>query len=65
MATSKAQQKATMKYMRENLDEIRFRVKKGKKAEYQEFAESQGESLTAFIIKAINEKMERDGQEGD
>ena len=41
-------------------DEIKVRVNKGKKEIIQAFAESNGESVNAFINRAISEAMERD-----
>jgi predicted HicB family RNase H-like nuclease len=61
MAVSKAQQKAVAKYMAENYDEIKVRVFKGRKEEIKAHAESRGESVNAFINRAIDEAMERDG----
>lgn len=52
----------TMNYMRENLDEIKFRVPKGQKAVIREHAEKQGEKLTPFIVRAITETINRDNQ---
>ena len=49
---SKAQQKAVSKYMKENY--------KGRKAEIKAHADIQGESVNAFISRAIVETMERD-----
>lgn len=60
MPYNEAQKNATMKYMRENLEEIRFRVKKGRKDEIRMHAESRGESLTSFICRAIAETIDRD-----
>ena len=60
MAYTPAQGKAIQKYMKENLEDIRFRVKKGRKSEIRAHAEQQGESMTAFIIRAIDETMRRD-----
>ncbi|HIR89087.1 MAG TPA: hypothetical protein IAC96_09075 [Candidatus Fimimorpha faecalis] len=54
------QKEYTMKYMKNNLDEIKFRVPKGKKAEYRKAAENRGKKLTPFIIEAIEEKIEHD-----
>ncbi len=50
----------TINYMKEKLDEIKFRVPKGQKEVIRNHAERQGEKLTPFIIRAINETMERD-----
>lgn len=57
MPTTKAQQKAVNKYMKNNYDEIKVRVEKGRKAEIQAYAEAQGESLNAFIKRAISQAM--------
>lgn len=60
MPVSKAQQKAVSKYMKENYDEIKARIPKGKKEIIKAHAEAQGESLNAFINRAIVDTMERD-----
>ena len=60
MTATKAQQRAVNKYMKENYDEIKVRTDKGKKAKIKAHAESQGESVNAFINRAIDETMERD-----
>ena len=59
---SKAQQKATAKYMKSNYDEIKIRVPKGEKAEIQLAAEKQGESLNAYVIGAIEKRIEQEIQ---
>ena len=51
-----AQNKATQKYIKCNYDEIRIRVKKGKKEEYRQKAEVLGKSLNQFIIDRIEKK---------
>ena len=56
---SEAQRRATNKYL-EKFDEMRVRVPAGQKAVTKDHAEAQGESLNAFINRAINETMERD-----
>ncbi len=50
----------TMKYMKDNLEEIRFRVKKGEKDRYKIAAEKTGLSLAKFFLTAADEKIERD-----
>lgn len=60
MAVSKAQQKAVGKYMKLNYDEIKTRVPKGQKESIQAHAAAQGESLNAFVNRAIEETMQRD-----
>jgi len=62
MAVSKAQQKAVAKYMKNNYDELKVRISKGKKAELQEHAAMGGESLNGFVNRAIDETVERDGK---
>ena len=44
----------------EKFDEMRVRVPAGRKAEIKAHAEAQGESLNSFMIRAMNEAMERD-----
>ncbi len=61
MAVSKAQQKAVHKYVRENYDRQEITFSKGKKAIIKAHAEARGESVNAFINRAIDETMERDG----
>jgi len=60
MTVSKAQQRAVSKYMKENYDELKVRMPKGEKEKVKAFAEQHGESLNAFVIRAITEAMERD-----
>ena len=57
---SKAHMKATAKYMKANYDEFKVRTPKGKKEQVQEHTASTGESMNAFINRAIQETMERD-----
>ena len=61
MAYSKAQKKATAKYMKNKLDDIKVRVPKGKREVYKAHAERKGKSLNALII----ELLEKDMQEED
>ena len=61
MPTTKAQQRAVNKYMKENYDEIKVRTEKGQKDRIKAHAESRGESVNAFINRAISETMEREG----
>lgn len=62
MPASKAQQKAVAKYMKENYDEIKTRVPRGKKEQIKAHAEARGESVNGFINRAIDEAIERDGK---
>lgn len=61
MAYSEAQKKATAKYMKNKLDDIKVRVPKGKREVYKAHAERKGKSLNSLII----ELLEKDMQEED
>lgn len=60
MAVSKAQQHAVNKYVKSNYDEVKLRMPKGKKDVIQAHAAQQGESVNAYINRAIDEAMQRD-----
>ena len=59
MKQTEAQLRATRKY-HDKLDNLQIRVPKGTKAIIAEHAAARGESLNAFVVRAINEAMERD-----
>jgi len=63
MAIRESQRKAVAKYNAANYDRVELRLPKGKKSPVQAHAEAQGESLNAFINRAIDETMERDNAE--
>ncbi len=63
MPISKANQRAVAKYTKANYDEIKVRVSKGEREKIKAHAESTGESLNAFINRAINETIARDERE--
>ena len=63
MAVSDAQRRAANKYISEKLEEIKFRVPKGKKDIIKAHAESRGESVNSFINRAVDETIERDGED--
>lgn len=65
MPASKAQQRAVKKYMAANYDEIKIRLSKGEKPRIQAHAAALGESVNAFIGRAIKEAMERDTKAGE
>ena len=58
MAT-KAHLEGNRRYL-EKQDSILIRVPKGRKVELQAHAEQQGESLNGFIVRAVDETIERD-----
>ena len=62
MALSEARRRANKKYINEKLDEIKFRVPKGERDILKQHAEKMGESVNAFIYRAVKEAMERDNQ---
>ena len=55
----KAQTRASNKYHAEKYDRLYPFVLKGRKAEIQAAADAAGESLNDFIVKAIDERIER------
>lgn len=59
MAVSKAQQASVNKYVKANYDRINVTFPKGRKDEIKAIADTQGQSVNAYIISAVDEKMER------
>ena len=57
---SKAQQKAVNKYVKNNYDRINVTFPKGQKEIIKDHAKRNGESVNAFIVRSVNERMERD-----
>lgn len=60
MAYSEAQKKATAKYMKNKLDDIKVRVPKGKREVYKAHAERKGKSLNALIVELLEKDMQED-----
>lgn len=60
MAPSEAQKKATAKWQKEKVEDIKFRVPKGEKARIQAHAAARGESTNAFIYRAVQETIQRE-----
>lgn len=54
---SKNQQKSVNKYIQKNYDRINLTLPRGKKAELQEHAQANGESVNAFIARAIEKTL--------
>ena len=65
MSVSKAQQKATNKWIEKTYDRINLTVPKGQKDIIKAHAESHGESVNGFINRAIDETMDRDKAAGE
>ena len=57
MAISEARKRANAKYNLKAYDRIELKVAKGKKEEIRLFAEANGESINAFVNRAISEAM--------
>lgn len=53
------QKKWTMDYMKNNLDDIKIRVPKGKKDEYKALAASRGVSLTKLIVDMLEQELQK------
>ena len=56
---TEAQAAATKKYLK-NIGEYKLRVSKEDKAKNMSVAQNAGMSLNAYIIQAVNEKIERE-----
>ena len=60
MAKTTKQQESANRYLKDKVETFVVRVKKGRKAELQAHARALGESLNGFIVRAVNEAIERD-----
>lgn len=61
MAYTEANKKATIKYMKNNLDDIKIRVPKGRREELKEEVKALGfTSFNSFVVEAIEEKIDRE-----
>ncbi len=58
---SAARIRANNKYAAKAYDRINIAVPKGRKNEIKALADTWGQSINAYIISAIDEKMDRDG----
>lgn len=61
MAISKAQQKAVHNYVKKKYDRIEITALKGSKEYLQTIAAENGESVNAYIIGAINNRLTTEG----
>ncbi len=62
-AYSQAQNKATQKYVKENYERVALSFKKGYKERWKAAADAAGESLTSYIIKAVEMRIEQEGRQ--
>lgn len=60
MTISKSQRKAVQKYTKNNYDRLNILTPKGKKEEIKQHAKEYGESLNAFVNRAIDETIKKD-----
>lgn len=60
MGISDARKRANEKWLKEKVEDVKFRVPKGKKAIIQEHAAAHNESVNAFLNRAVDETMKRD-----
>ena len=61
---TEARKAGNRKWDADHLDRISVAMPKGKKAEIKAHAESQGESVNAFVNRAIDEAVKRDEEKG-
>ena len=57
MPASKAQQRAVAKYMAANYDEIKIRVPKGRRADFDAYAKEQGESVNGLVNRFMRDSL--------
>ena len=62
MATTKAQQAAQNRWIAKAYDRVNLTVPKGRKDTIKEHAAQHGESVNAFINRAISETIARDNE---
>ncbi len=60
MATTKAGQQAVNRYIAKAYDRVNLTIPKGEKETIRAFAEAHGESVNAFILRAVKEAMARE-----
>lgn len=65
MPRTEAMDRAIRKYEAEKVERVVFRVPKGEKEKLQQHAKAHGESLNAFICRAIAEAVERDTEKSE
>ena len=57
MSYSASQNKATQKYIRNNYEEIKIRIPKGKKDQYKVLASKKGLSLNSFVVDLMEKSL--------
>ncbi len=64
MSIRESQRRAVAKYNLKNYDRVELRLPKGKKETLKAHAEEQGESLNAFVNRAIDITLDLDTHKG-
>ena len=64
MPSTKAQQKAVNKYMKKNYDRVNLTMPKGKRGVIKAAADAMGESVNAYINKAIDLRLKQEQGDG-
>ena len=64
MPMTEAQRRAREKWL-EKIEEVKFRVPKEKKELIRTHAAQQGESVNAFLNRAVDETIKRDKENGE
>lgn len=59
MKASEAQKKASLKYERETVESIRFRLPKGKRVLVKKCADANKESVNAMLNRLVDKEIER------
>ena len=62
MPRSESLDRAIKKYEKEKIDRVLLRVPKGKREIIQQHASTRGESVNAFINRAIDETIKRESK---
>ena len=62
---TEAQARSAKKYLTETVEDVRIRVPKGQKTVIKSHSDKMGESMNAFVVRAINETMERDNHKSE
>ena len=59
MPYTEAQKRANRNYKTKAYHQLAIRIKKGKREEYKQLAEKNGESLAGLIVRLLDEELER------
>lgn len=62
MAITKNQQAAVSRYVRKNYDRVCITMEKGQREVIQQHAKDHGESMNAFINRAISDRIARESK---